>query len=324
MSKSSRLALLGLAGLLLAIAVPAFADDPASRGIEFYKHHQYEEARQAFEEAYSTQHSTSALLGLAMAELQSNHVLDATRHLRQYLRAPDAPADKLESVRSKWLPQAESQIGRLAIDAPAGAQLVLDGFNQGDNPFPASIDVAPGDHEVEVKLGAWSRSVHVNALRGAIVSVKIDREPEAAPSPPPPAPPPAPDVVSAPAAHRQPSTAKIVTVAIVGGAAVIATGLAVGFAVGSHNEANQANTLRSGLSSSACSGQQQPLPPTCPELAAATSAQGRDYNLATDLYVTGGVLAGAAVATWLLWPNTWGLRPTFDGHTAGAIMERSF
>ncbi len=337
-SQLARALAIVLAAAVTLTAGRSFAGDETANslinsGVEHYKHHDYELARIDFERAYSLDPQSGTLFNLALAELQSGHPLDAARHLRAYLLSPEVPPERRESVRARWLRQAEAQIGRVSVEAPPGAQVLLDGFVQGEVPFAEPLDVTAGDHEVEARLGSWSRSVHVSALLGVVTTVHF----EVVQLPSPTSPPPSAIVPSSitPAATEAPRpagipAAKIATVAVLGGAAVIATGVAVGFTVASHDAYNHANTLRAGLTStSECAPGQQSLPPICPELASAISSQSNEYHLSVGLYVVGGVLAGAGLVTWLIWPrpvskSAWSFRPTIDAHGGGAMVMGSF
>jgi hypothetical protein len=114
--------------------------------------------------------------------------------------------------------------------------------------------------------------------------------------------------------------AKIATVAALGASAAVAGGMGVAFAVDSHSKHDQ-------YVSSNCEN----LPPQSPDsLCGGLAQNGRNETTAsTVLYVAGGTLAVAAVATWFLWPNaaatsSWTVRPTFDGHLATAVVVGSF
>jgi len=312
------------------------ADALVSTGVERYTRHDYEGARDAFARAYELDPSqVGTLFNLALAELQSGHSLEAVRHLRAYLASPLAQPERVDSIRSKWLPQGEARIGRLGVDAPAGSTASVDGVVVGDAPFAAPLDVTAGEHDVRAKVGSREQLLHVSTPAGVIVAVRfLSGVAEA-----PPAPASAPTVASAsPVAMDEPtpaapsgrsSPAKIVTVSVLGAAALAATGVAIGFGAGSVNAENRASALRSSLSSTACAPGQSSLPPACSQLASANSDQDHDYRLQIDFYVAGGALAAVGVATWFLWPrsstqNAWSIRPAFDAHSASTFVVGAF
>jgi hypothetical protein len=306
-----------------------------STGVDRYTRHDYEGARDVFARAYELDPTqVGTLFNLALAELQSARPLEAVRHLRTYLSSPLARPERIESVRSKWLPQAEARIGRLSIDAPAGSTTSVDGVVVGDAPFAAPLDVAAGEHDVRARIGSREEVLHVNTPPGVIVAVRFLSSVAEAPPPPASAPaaPSARPIATdepAPAASPGNSPAKVITVSVLGAGALAATGVALAFGLGAVNAKNRADTLRSGLSPSACASSQPSIPPACPQLASATSDQNHDFNLQIDFYVTAGAIAAVGLATWFLWPRSrsqsaWSIQPSFDGRSASAIVVGAF
>jgi hypothetical protein len=312
------------------------ADALVATGVERYTRHDYEGARDAFARAYEldpTQAGT--LFNLALAELQSNRPLEAVRHLRTYLASPLARPERVESIRSKWLPQAEARIGRLSIDAPAGSTASVDGVAVGDAPFAAPLDLAVGEHDVRARLGSREELLHVNTPAGVIVAVRFlsamaEAPPPAASAPPAPSASPIVTHEPGPSSAAGTSPARIVTVSIIGASALAATGVALAFGVGAVNAKNRADGLRASLSSSsACAPGQPSIPPACPQLAAANSDQHNNFKLHIDFYATAGALAAVGVATWFLWPRSrsqsaWSIQPTFEAHSATALVVGAF
>jgi hypothetical protein len=312
------------------------ADALVSTGVERYTRHDYEGARDAFARAYELDPSqVGALFNLALAELQSGHPLEAVRHLRAYLASPLAQPDRVDSIRSKWLPQGEGRIGRLSIDAPAGSTASVDGVVVGDAPFASPLDVAAGEHDVRAKVGSREELLHVSTPAGVLAAVRFPSSVVEAPPAPVSAPPAssarsvATDESAPATASGSSSPAKIVTVSVLGAAALAATGVAIAFGAGSVNAENRANTLHSSLSPSACAAGQPSLPPACSQLASADSDRNHDYSLQIDFYVTAGALAAVGVATWFLWPRSatqsaWSMHPAFDAHSASALVVGAF
>jgi hypothetical protein len=348
MLTTSRLRLArAFAGVIFAMSFTfsprSFAGDAAvdaliHTGVDRYKRHDYEGARAIFLRAYEVDPSlVGTLFNLALAEIQSGHPVEAARHLRSYVASPQAQSERIESARSKWLPEAEAQIGRLSIEAPAGTEVSVDGAAVGTAPFGDLVYIAAGDHNLTAKIGSAERSMRVSAVAGKIIAVQFVAD-DAQPPPMAANVPPAPAASSSgPAAAEEPtasprsgtSLAKTVTVATMGSVAVLATGFGVAFAVETYHDVNRANTLRAGLSSNSCAPGQPSVPAACPQLASANSDQHRDYDLARDLYIVGGVATAATVATWLLWPRStspsaWSIRPAFDARSASAQLSGAF
>jgi hypothetical protein len=295
-------------------APPPEVDALHAQGLAAFKRQDYEAARIAFARSYELAPRTSTLLNLALAELNSGRPLDAVKHLRLFVGSADAPAVKVEEVRTKMLPRAEAQIGRLQIDAPAGAHVLVDNVEVGVAPLPDPIDVMPGSHEIAVRLGSDTSTMRVPVAAGDVSRVRVDLQkamPAVVVNEPTPAGSKAPPTTStAGPQSNQPAsgswwTPRTITIGTVAAAAVVATGIGVGFGVASTNDAHDADSIRATLSgNSACTpkaGQQ--LPAQCALLADATSSQSTHHDLATGFYIGGAALAVGAVATWLLWPS---------------------
>ncbi|MGH7294729.1 MAG: tetratricopeptide repeat protein, partial [Polyangiaceae bacterium] len=255
-----------LACVPLLVARPCFGAGPdaewTTRGIEHYKRGDYQGAREAFARAYELSPDASTLINLSLAEVESGHALDAARHMRQYLQDPLAVPEKLEAVRSKWLPRAEAQIGRLAVEGPAGADVSVDGRAEGRTPLPDPIDVEVGDHEISMRLGSWSRSLHASARVGQVASVQfVAPEPTVAPAAPP-APTAPPRTTTEPRAPEPPPPAheggfppaKTATVVTTGTLALASAAIGFGFTMASNSNSNEAAILRQAIPSGGCAG----------------------------------------------------------------------
>jgi hypothetical protein len=296
---------LGVVTAASGVAAPT-KDDPDAlvvRGVDRYKHEDYEGARAAFARAFELSPKTALLFNLALAEVQSGHAVDAVKHFRDYLNEPDADPNKAQIIRTKWLPRAESETGLLRIDAASGTILLVDGELVGKAPLIATVPVAPGDHRVEARRGTFAPIASVvRAEPGVVtpVSLSVPEEKAAAPS----------STTAEPAPRRMveqpspdPSTAKIVTVAAVGGAAVLAGGIAVLFAISSSGDANRAGELSAHLSSnSACTGSSQP--PLCSGLRSERDNEYVHRDLAYGFGITAGAFVAADALLFLLWPRT--------------------
>jgi hypothetical protein len=300
-----------VAGLLaprVALAAPTEAEAALAQGVAAFKHHDYDTARRSFQRSYDLTPRTSTLLNLGLAELNSDHPLDAIKHLRAFVRASDAPAAKVDEVRSNVIPRVEAQLGRIEIDAPSGAQILVDGVRLGIAPLSEPADVLPGAHEVAAMFddGRSSRTT-VTATAGEVARAHIVSAEPIAPPILAPADPPAPQ--NEPAQAPRSSMAKKITVIALGSGAAVSLGLGIAFGVISNHDKNEADMYRQGLGGCAPTAG-QPLPPTCTLLANAVGAQGTNATLAHVFYASGAVLAVGAVASWLLWPNA---KPS-DGH----------
>jgi hypothetical protein len=192
-----------LATLLLAAAgfavtaPPALAQDNKDavtdmarrrfqEGVKFFDQKRYEEARAAFLQAYALKHHPAVLLNLAQSEIRSGHPLEAARHFSAYLRESPGASGPERSEAEKGLAAARTKLGRIHVVVPTGAEVVVDGESVGQAPFSEAIDVMPGTHTVEGKLGTRTASSQVSVQVGKSASVTLNLEGGGAAAPPPP------------------------------------------------------------------------------------------------------------------------------------------
>ncbi len=115
------------------------------------------------------------------------------------------------------------------------------------------------------------------------------------------------------------SAAKTVTTAVLGvlAAGGLSGGLAMAFA--SQGDASSAATIRSMMPTNACVGTGGTTM-SCQSLSNAVDSENRDGAVSIVMYVTGGVLAAAALVTWFAWP-----KPKSEGGiTARLIVGPAF
>jgi hypothetical protein len=205
-----------LSALLLAAAGFAVAAPPAlaqekdavtemarrrfQEGVKFFDQKKYEEARAAFLQAYALKHHPAVLLNLAQSEIRSGHPLEASRHFTAYLReSPASGAERGEA--EKGLAAARTKLGRIHVAVPTGAEVMVDGESVGQAPFSEPIDVLPGTHTVEGKLGTRTASSQVSVQVGKSASVTLNLEggTAATPVPVPPTTGPTPPTATPPA-----------------------------------------------------------------------------------------------------------------------------
>lgn len=331
-----------LAAVALAAAWPTAslaADDPTpvallDQGADLFRHGDYEGARAAFARAYELDPEPATLFNLGLSELNSNHPVEAAAHLRAYLTHTEEPAQKRESVRTKWLPRAEAHTARLTLFAPAGAQLSVDGVAQqataaSDAPPgapTATVPVSTGDHVVTSRLGAAVETQHVAPKGGEAVELHFQRLPDAPTTPPAAARAPTRDASDR--AEPTPSRAKWITVIALGSAALASAGMGVGFEVASGSDAADAQKVQNQIAQgSAWNGQQCAGPGSssalCNRLGSDVDSNRLNWTIATASAVAAGVLGAAAAATWVLWrPRGAAVtaRPAVGAQSAGVVV----
>jgi hypothetical protein len=288
-------------------APPSDADQAYADGVAAFKRHDYDAARASFAKSLELAPRTATVLNVALAEFYSGHALEALTHFRQFVAAPDAAPDRAEEVRTTMLPRVEALIGRIKIDAPTGAMVLVDGVSVGTAPLSAPDEVMPGSHTVTAVIGSGRfPSVTLQAIAGEVVQARIVGDEPAATSAPPipvaPATSPAPS--SSPPFFQSWTTPKKVTVIALGSGAVVSLGLGITFSLRWVADKNRADTFRQGLNLSTCAPQEgQPLPATCTQLQGMLNTQETDGKLADGFYIGSAALAVGAVASWLLWPS---------------------
>jgi hypothetical protein len=189
--------LFAAAGFALA-APPAHAQDKDAvtemarrrfqEGVKFFDQKRYEEARAAFLQAYALKHHPAVLLNLAQSEIRSGHPLEAARHFSAYLRESPNASGGERSEAEKGLAAARTKLARIHVVVPTGAEVIVDGESVGQAPFSEPVDVMPGTHTVEGKLGTRTASSQVTVPTGKAMTVTLNLEGGAAAPPPPVAP----------------------------------------------------------------------------------------------------------------------------------------
>ena len=268
-------------------------------------------ARRAFATAYGLVPSVDILWNLAAAERLAGDHVAALQHLRAYVAAPDARADRKKVADDDLVPELESVTARLRIDEPEGSVVVVDGKEVAR---AITLDVAPGVHAVQVRRGDEERSTAVDAVAGKTTTLGQDNGAEraasasstsngpaaaAAPAPSP--------IVVAPFA---PAPAEIVTrapgrttaVFALGGAALAAIATGVVFAVVAREDQADADRLEVKIRDDDRTCRRAGT--LCADYDSATGAAQRSMLLSSSMLATGGVLGGAAIAAWILWPST--------------------
>lgn len=308
---------------VFAAAAPAGADDTAQRdaqarfeeGLGRVRADNLAGALVSFQQAYAVMHKPAVVWNLALVEEKTSHPVDALAHFREYLRvAPEADPDRVRA--QKHIDGLNAATGHIDVAAPTGAAITVDRTQAlGATPLADPIDVAPGHHDVEARLGTVVKSVGIDALAGQTMHADfrgMDAAGGAAGAPGATAPqadgagappageaPPPPDAV--PAQGTTLLTPRVIVAASLAGAAVVSLGTGVFMAVQSSNNASTATGYRNQNASDTCT--LNPGTPTCTKWHDAVSAQNRDAVLSDVFYVAAGVFAAASVATFVLWPK---------------------
>jgi hypothetical protein len=179
------------------------ARDLFKNGVELLRNGEFAPALDHFERAYEHWRNPKILLNIATTLRQLDRLPEAADTYELYLADPGADPAKSEEVR-RALAEIDARLGRLVIDAGAGAVVMLDGrrlererhrttkdlvrmLPLGEaNPGRWRVRVTPGEHEVEVlREGFTSRTVRVTLSAGEERAVAVALDPTQAHVSPP-------------------------------------------------------------------------------------------------------------------------------------------
>jgi hypothetical protein len=316
-------------GIVLALALAASSAGPAAWGQtpeatkeaearfkEGLKRHDAgdeEGARLSFLQAFSVLKRPNILFNLARAEQLTNHPVDAIGHYKLFVADNTVTGVDRETAR-KRIVELSAIVGHVLIDAPSGADLWIDGqMLPRKAPLGEPADVAGGMHTVQARLGEQTKTATVTCNPGQTVTAKIEIEITGTPVVVVPMPgeggtaPVVPPVQEKPF-HYETPTAKVVTVIVLGVGAVglLAAGIGLEAASSSANNALTADheliQKMGGNPNTFCTTSPNASP--CADEASKASAHAGDANAGVGMFVGTGVLAAAAVVTWVVWPKT--------------------
>jgi hypothetical protein len=279
----------------------------------------YDGAIAKFLAAYRTFPRPNALFNAALTEEKIGRPADAIRHFRELSHNPACSAE-LTSQIEKHVADLSAKVATILLDAPAGADIAIDGVPTGDRaPLPDPIDLSPGRHTIEAKL-VVSASIEIDAVAGTKQTLRIGlvappgssaagSQPAQAATPPlpgvlPPGPAnadaqalagPGPDSTLTPFWSARRTVG--VVVAGAGVASLVASGI---LQAASSHQRDQAASIRTTLGPSSCYG---PSPSaSCASLNDAFAAQDRDENL-SRVFLGAGIAGVALGAVIVLWPQ---------------------
>lgn len=299
----------------------------------------FEAARLAFVQAYAVLKSADVLWNLALSEMKSNHPLEALAHFKEYMR--DARTSEPDRAKArKYVDELHARVGRVTVDAPAGATIVVDGRTLPQvAPLGEPVDVTPGEHFVEARIGERSRSMRLDAAAGVVVVAQFRADElsggagaagaaGAGGASTAPVNGGSNGVVSPPPEEKADQTARYVVSGALVGVGLIAAGTAVAFAISSSSSKDEADRLLSGAAPNVCA---RNATPDCAALDDARRSEIDKANMALGLGIASAGLVAGGVATFFLWPkggNTSAARGVrvspLAGNVTGASISTSF
>lgn len=320
---------------LLAIASPsvaraqdesldAAAEARFKEGVSYAKQGKYDQARGSFLQTLAlSPGSPKVLLNLAISEHGAGHPLEALGHLKMYLASPRVDPKKAQEIRQSLYEELWRATGHLKILADRGDSLVLDGdVKLGNAPLADVVDVASGKHRV----AAGARTVEVTVNAGETKDVALVAEPPP-PVVTPSAPSPAPDHVSPPAEQPKGTIWKPMTF-VLGGATLVAGGIALYFNVKSNDASDRASALRSEHAGADCAA--AGAPSFCGDITSANKDQDSAASASRIFWIGSGVLLAGTVVSSILWATsgssskTGALLPAVGPGSAGATYRFAF
>jgi tetratricopeptide (TPR) repeat protein len=127
------------------------------RGRQAYREARYQDAIDAFLQAYKLDPDPVLVFNVGQAWEKLGNVPTALRSYREYLRLSPQAEDRATvaaSIRNLEGRLREKGVQQVSIySTPAGAEVVLDGKHVGQTPWTSEI--APGRHEALLRLGSY-------------------------------------------------------------------------------------------------------------------------------------------------------------------------
>jgi len=319
-------ALLALAGVPSALAQPAPTAEEVQQaqarwneGKAAFEAGNYEAARLAFKQAYSVLPHPAFLQNIGEAELRTGRMVEAARHLSQYLRTASSSATQRESAK-RSLQKAAERLGAVSVETNVDeAEVRIDDEVVGESPLGSVVwYVDPGEHAVVIRKEGYAEGTgRVFVLAGETKSVAVavsaatDGGGSVAPSPGGEMAPPQAAAETTASSSHGPGFFQPRTVVLIGGAALALVGVGIGtaYAVKTGNDIDKYDTAFAqknavaGTSASACLGPDDgsPRAVACRELRDSADQIDRDRAVRNASFIAAGVIGAATVATFFLW-----------------------
>lgn len=311
----------GLAFAMVCTAGRARGEDDPRRaraealyaeGLRLHDADREAEALAKFKEAHAAYPSPNILVSLARTEQLLGRHVDALRHYREALKNPLLNPNHQALVRDH-VKGLEAVVGRLRVEAPAGAKLAVDGAPLASPaPLRDPVEVDPGAHRVTATPEAGAPlEATVNVRAGEIATVQL-RPAGAAPD--------APTVGTTPPPSDAERTSPGVARWVVAGS-LVGVGVAglVGAGVVAASRAGDRDTL---------DAQQASSPGVCADRASAACAERQDLldtmaakqTTSLVLGVSGAALVAGGVVAFLVWPTSAARVAPYAGPAGGGLV----
>ena len=297
----------------LAQAVPNAAADESltqksrelfAEGNAYSAEGDFVRARAALKAAWGLMHHWGIAANLGEVELELGHHRDAAEMLAFALRNwPDKDWEAEKKSVGAAFEKARARVGAVDVEVDVqGATLLVDGEVVGRAPMAGAVFVEPGRRVFSAeapRLGSVESVVVLKAGESGSVSLRLDKpsEPET----------PTKSVAeNAGDEHRKDSGAtKAIVVGTGAGLTLVAAGVAIVYGNKAGTAQDNVDRLRdqrdATIGANGCGGTSQPA--VCVELADELDERNQANRVAGGAWVGAGVLAGATLATYFLWPS---------------------
>jgi hypothetical protein len=279
------------------------------QGKEAIKAQHWLDAKNRLTDAWTIRPSYDVALSLAQAEYNLDHFAESAQHLAYYFRNVSAKENEQNLFNAKQAFDAvKLKVGSVAVTAPRGAEILVDGKVVGTAPLDTKAFVRPGKRRFEARLGEAKVQQEVQAVAGQEQHLALRFEdPPASAGPaaiastatieaglPTESSPPSP-------AGHDPGAPSIVPVIIGGSIVLVGAGLGIGYHVAASSKNDDLQTLKQTIGNSGC---ETGAASAADCEAARTAARSVDTrrNLSTaGLAIAGAALVGTAV--YWFWPR---------------------
>jgi len=251
--------------------------------------HRESEALQKFVDAYGVYPSPNILAAIGRQRQVLGQQLEAIRDLRAALRDPLLNPENTERVKTH-IREAEAKLGRLGIEGPPGARVVVDGHDY-VLPLAAPIDVNPGSYRAQVSFSGKSVDLTGTAPAGVVTTAKAAFDDGHVIEPP-----------VEPRDERR-STASYVGLGVsVSGLAAIGAG--VGFLVAKGGSSSDVSDLEAATASRGDPCGAGSTSQACRDLEDKRAERDRNGGVGTALLIGGSVLAVTGAVMFFALPKT--------------------
>jgi hypothetical protein len=307
-----------------------------------YRAGDLEGARLSLAQSYAAWPSLETLRNLAIAELNTEHVVEALRHFKTYARDKNADPAFVKTKLAAFIDRCEKRIGHVRVVSPGAARVTVDGRrveDPGDD-----VEVLPGVHTVaaEIQGRVEARTLSVGPMRTIDVDFRTPAfvPPPALPTVPvatassatpasPAGTPPAAAYAAPPDSTRSGFGTRNTVVIALSAVALASAGVGLAFGVAANGNRSEVTSLSDGRDPSFCTA---PSDATyCETLRSELSAQ-RSNAIASDVaFGLAGAFAVGAVVSLLAWPSPappaaarWWVQPSVGRESGSLLVAGSF